>query len=71
MLERLWDDRKEVRLLFELEAKVYVCGKRAVADGVSEVMVRMRKKWSDESSKQAMEWLEKLKGERFMTDIFD
>ena len=69
--ERLWDDRNKVRLLFELGSKVYVCGKRAVADGIFEVMVRMRKEWSDDSSKQATQWFQSLKGERFMTAIFD
>ncbi|MCJ1377521.1 hypothetical protein MMC17_000616 [Xylographa soralifera] len=69
--ERLWDERREVKTLFDQGAKLFVCGKRAMADGVAEVVRRMRREWADESALQAGEWFERVKGERFVSDVFD
>lgn len=39
---RLWDERNEIRDLVEKGAPVYMCGSRAVADGVERVMKKLR-----------------------------
>ena len=78
--ERFWGDREEVRgLLEERNGLVFVRGSRQVADGVEDVMKQIRKEWvsleSDESdddeAESAEEWFAKLKGERYMADVFD
>lgn len=56
---------------------MFVCGSRRVADGVEDVMMRMRKEWvpvveGDGEMESAEEWFAKLKEEqRYMADVFD
>ena len=69
--ERVWDERREVKALFDRGAKVFVCGKRAMADGVVDVLLRMRREWTGESAAQAGDWFEGVRGKRFVADVFD
>lgn len=72
--DRLWDERDEIRGLVEnKDAMVYVCGSRAVADGVERVMKRLRMEWQGGCCgvEEAERWLEEAKGRTYMADVFD
>lgn len=73
--DRFWDDREEVRERFEKrKGLIFVCGSRRVADGVENTLLRMRREWAADKgsgTESAEEWFEKMKGERYMTDVFD
>ena len=71
--DRLWQDREEIGKLMDKEAMVFVCGSRAVADGIEGVMKRLRMEWQGGccGMEEAEKWLDGLKGQRYMADIFD
>ena len=71
--DRLWDERDEIRGLVEKDAMVYVCGSRAVADGVERVMKKLRMEWQGGccEMEEAEKWLEEAKGRTYMADVFD
>ncbi|OTA99870.1 hypothetical protein M426DRAFT_67006 [Hypoxylon sp. CI-4A] len=67
----------EVLKLWGEGAKLYICGSRAVGEGVKEVIVELAKK--DKLSKEGREvtdeqvgkWWEGLRNTRYATDVFD
>ena len=71
--DRLWDERDEVRGLVEEGAMMYVCGSRAVADGVERVLKELRMEWQGGCCgvEEAEKWLEESKGRTYMADVFD
>ena len=74
--DRLWFERELVARLFDSGAQAYICGSGAMGKGISEVVARMRKagaekKGVDMSMKEATEWWESLRGERYAVDVFD
>ena len=71
--DRLWDERDEIRGLMEKDAMVYVCGSRAVADGVEGVMKKLRMEWQGGCCgvEEAEKWLRESKGRTYMADVFD
>lgn len=73
VLDRLWDERDEIRGLVEKDAMVYVCGSRAVADGVERVMKKLRMEWQGGCCgvEQAEKWLEEFKGRKYTALVFD
>ncbi|KAF1937047.1 NADPH-cytochrome P450 reductase-like protein, partial [Clathrospora elynae] len=74
--DRLYHDRAAVVESFVAGAKLFVCGSRAVGDGVQEILIkiakeRLREKEGREADdKKAREWFEGLRNERFATDVF-
>ena len=72
--DRFLEDSKEIRELFEIrKGLIFVCGSQRVADGVESALRRMRREWVSEikGGESTEEWLEHLKGERYLTDVFD
>ena len=71
--DRLWDERDEILGLMEKDAMVYVCGSRAVADGVEGIMKKLRMEWQGGCCgvEEADQWLQESKGRTYMADIFD
>lgn len=71
--DRLWDERDEIRGLVEKDAMIYVCGSRAVADGVEGVLKKLRMEWQGGCCgvEEAEKWLEEAKGRTYMADVFD
>lgn len=74
--DRLYHNRAEIVKLFDDGAKLFVCGSRAVGDGVQETLIRIAKERSKEihgvdlDDAKAREWFEGLRHERFATDVF-
>ncbi|KAI1135806.1 cytochrome P450 [Hypoxylon sp. FL0543] len=66
----------EVMQLWRDGAKLYVCGSRAVGEGVKNVIVELAKKEALREGKevtddQAAKWWEGLRNTRYATDVFD
>ncbi|WPG99486.1 Hypothetical protein R9X50_00230100 [Acrodontium crateriforme] len=65
-------------LLFDLwhqGARVYVCGSRGLGESVKKACITMAKVWArrqgkEESDEAAEEWFDKIRNERYSTDVF-
>ena len=68
--ERLWHDRKEAKELWEKGARIYVCGSGAVGDGVGEAIMRAYREGKECKVEDAEAWFQKLRNERFVSDVF-
>lgn len=74
--DRFWADREDVRHYFQSGAKVFMCGSGKVADGVKATSVKMYMQANEEegkpiTEKEAEEWFNAMRNERFMSDVFD
>lgn len=75
--DRMSHDRKDIYKLWEDGARVYVCGSRDVGKGIEEACIDMVQESSQKrlanilTAEEAKAWLDKLRNERFMTDVFD
>ncbi|KAK6443459.1 hypothetical protein LTR95_000286 [Oleoguttula sp. CCFEE 5521] len=71
--------RADGELLTELwaqGAKVYTCGSRGIGEGVKEIFMEQYERGAVKMGKSgdrksAEEWFERVKGERYATDVFD
>jgi cytochrome P450/NADPH-cytochrome P450 reductase len=68
--DRVWLDRAEVKTLWDQGARVYVCGSRAVGEGVKLAMGRIVL-GEGASEEEVAEWYEGVRNERYATDVFD
>ena len=73
--ERLWKDRKDVVRVFDQGAKVYICGGRAVGEGVNRVVLdivldRAVEKGKQRDEEGAKKWFESVRSDRFATEVF-
>lgn len=75
--DRMWRDREAVREMWEMGAKVFVCGNPGLAKGVADAAKRMvRERLEEGEGKDHVEegklkeWFTHQKGERFVTDVF-
>lgn len=74
--DRFWADREDVLHLFQSGAKVFMCGSGKVADGVKAASAKMYLQAHEEegkpkTEKEAEEWFNAMRNERFMSDVFD
>lgn len=66
--------RKDKELLFELweaGAKLFVCGSRKVGNAVEEACVELLAELKETDRASARDLLDKIRNERFATDVFD
>ncbi|KAK3644144.1 hypothetical protein LTR56_004152 [Elasticomyces elasticus] len=66
--DRLWAERQEVVELFRAGAKVFFASK--LAKSTNEVFEKIAMEAKDCSVEAAREWLQKIKQDRYVTDIF-
>lgn len=70
--DRLYHDRADVVKQFDAGAKLFVCGSRAVGDGVQECLIKIAKEVIKETQGReaddvkAREWFEGLRNERYV-----
>lgn len=75
--DRMSHDRKDIYKLWDLGARVYVCGSRDVGKGIEDACIKMVQESGEEkfakivTEEQAQQWFEKYRNERYMTDVFD
>jgi cytochrome P450/NADPH-cytochrome P450 reductase len=72
--DRMWDERKELAELFgKQDAKVLVCGSASkLAKSTAEMCMRIyRDTFPEKNEEEALQWLEKVKEERYVSDVFE
>ncbi|EWZ28976.1 cytochrome P450 [Fusarium oxysporum Fo47] len=74
--DRIWQDKEDFIELWEKGATVYVCGSRAMADSVREVMIRVRTEMEKRSGgemdfDEAKKWFDEQRNVRYVMDVFD
>ncbi|RSL75152.1 hypothetical protein CEP51_011132 [Fusarium floridanum] len=74
--DRIWQDKEEFIELWEKGATVYVCGSRAMADSVREVMIKVKSEMERRSGgemgfEEAKKWFDEQRNVRYVTDVFD
>lgn len=67
--DKLWEDRQEVKRLWDEGGKVYVCGSRAVGEGVKKVFGRVV--LGNEGEDGVKKWFEGVRNLRYAVDVFD
>ncbi|KAJ4165318.1 hypothetical protein LMH87_006954 [Akanthomyces muscarius] len=75
--DRVSKDRKDIFELWDQGARLYLCGSRAVGKGIEDICVDMVKDSAQQklsnivTDEAARAWLDNLRNERFMADVFD
>jgi len=72
--DRMWDERKELAELFgEGGAKVFICGSASkLAKSTAEMCMKIyRDTFPGKTEDDALEWLEKVKETRYVSDVFE
>jgi cytochrome P450/NADPH-cytochrome P450 reductase len=72
--DRMWNERKELADFFgQKEAKVFICGSASkLAKSTMEMCMRIyRDTFPEKSEEEAFEWLERVKEDRFVSDVFE
>ncbi|KAH7243014.1 cytochrome P450 [Fusarium solani] len=67
---RMVEERHEVAELWDRGAKLYVCGSRDMGKAVEEACVGLLKELNEMSEKEAREFVEEVRNQRFATDVF-
>ncbi|EON61408.1 bifunctional P-450:NADPH-P450 reductase [Coniosporium apollinis CBS 100218] len=73
--DRLWAERKDAIEMWEKGAKCFVCGSREVGEAVKEtsikiMMERAAELGKEKNEEEAKEWFEKIRNDRYATDVF-
>lgn len=70
--DRMWDEREEIRKLFSDGAKIFVCGSAAkLGKSTGDVCKKIWMETSGKGEKEAEEWLEKAREDRYVSDTFE
>ena len=71
--ERIWAERAELAAVFRCAgAKVFLCGSRErLVAKVEETVRRIYGELEGVGEGQAREWFERMRGERFVADVYD
>ncbi|TQV96610.1 hypothetical protein V2A60_003004 [Cordyceps javanica] len=75
--ERVSKDRQDIFDLWDQGARLYLCGSRAVGKGIEDACIDMvkenvlQKRDKTLTDEAARAWLDNLRNERFMADVFD
>ncbi|CEI42202.1 unnamed protein product [Fusarium venenatum] len=74
--DRIWLDKEAFIDLWEKGAKVYVCGSRAMADSVREVMIKVKiemetRRGGKMTLDEAEKWFDDQRNVRYAMDVFD
>ncbi|KAL0941300.1 bifunctional p-450:NADPH-p450 reductase [Colletotrichum truncatum] len=74
---RIWKEREMLYDLWDQGAKVYVCGSNQIAEGVKEIVLKAAHEKSEKDDGEPMseeemeEWFNRIRNERYATDVFD
>jgi cytochrome P450/NADPH-cytochrome P450 reductase len=74
--DRIWQDKEDFIELWNKGAMVYVCGSRAMADSVKEVMIKVKteiekRSGGDIGLDEARKWFDEQRNVRYVMDVFD
>ena len=73
--DRLWKDREAAMELWRNGAKLFVCGSKDAGEGIRDVVLRSyleeaERKGEVKTKEEAAEWLDRIRNERFVSDVF-
>lgn len=73
--ERVWEEREDMKVVFEAGARLYVCGSAGVGTGVEGVLKRIYKeaaeaRGKDKSEEEIEEWWVGVRSDRYASDVF-
>lgn len=71
--DRMWDEREEIADLFGKQgAKIFVCGSASkLAKSTADVCKKIYREKKGVGEKEAEEWLEQVREERYVSDVFE
>ncbi|KAL5412471.1 hypothetical protein PMIN06_008411 [Paraphaeosphaeria minitans] len=70
--DRMWEEREELKELFQNGAKIFVCGSAAkLGKSTADVCKKIWREASGKGEKEADEWLEKVREDRYVSDTFE
>ncbi|KAB8262944.1 cytochrome P450 [Aspergillus pseudonomiae] len=69
--DRVWRERERFMELWEMGAKVFVCGSRSVGDGVREAIIRILVEAEGKDKDGVTARFEAVRNVRYVTDVFD
>ncbi|RYC93528.1 Bifunctional cytochrome P450/NADPH--P450 reductase [Fusarium oxysporum f. sp. narcissi] len=74
--DQIWQDKEDFIDLWNKGAMVYVCGSRAMADSVKEVMLKVKieiekRSGGDIGLDEARKWFDEQRNVRYVMDVFD
>lgn len=72
---RLWEEREEMKPVFDAGAKLYVCGSSAVGEGVAATVKKIYDEAAEalgrpKTEEEIEEWFQGIKSDRYASDVF-
>ncbi|QSZ36198.1 hypothetical protein DSL72_007324 [Monilinia vaccinii-corymbosi] len=73
--DRIWEEREELKKVFESGAKLYVCGSSIVGESVSVIVKKIYAEAVDllgetKTDEEVEDWFQGIKNDRYASDIF-
>jgi cytochrome P450 / NADPH-cytochrome P450 reductase len=73
--DRVWEERDEMKSVFEASAKLYVCGSSGVGEGVAATMKKIYDEAAEalgkpKTEEEIEEWFQGIKIDRYASDVF-
>ncbi|KAF7916449.1 uncharacterized protein EAE97_012109 [Botrytis byssoidea] len=73
--DRLWEEREELKKVFDGGAKLYVCGSSMVGEGVSVMTKKIYAEAADllgktKTDEEVEDWFQGIKNDRYASDVF-
>ncbi|EFE36292.1 cytochrome P450 oxidoreductase OrdA-like, putative [Trichophyton benhamiae CBS 112371] len=73
--DRLWEERGEMRKVFDQGAKLYVCGTSRVGEGIASTVKKIFQDYcasvgKPKTDEEVERWFQDIKSDRFSSDVF-
>jgi hypothetical protein len=68
--DRIYVDREETSALFRQGAKVFICGSKPMALGITAMCEKIYGEITGKSDEESKEWFKSVQADRFATDVF-
>ena len=73
--DRLWEERGEMRKVFDRGAKLYVCGTSRVGEGIASTVKKIFQDYcasigKPKTDEEVERWFQDIKSDRFSSDVF-
>jgi hypothetical protein len=68
--DRIYVDREETSALFRQGAKVFICGSKPMALGITAMCEKIYGEITGKGDEESKEWFKSVQADRFATDVF-
>jgi cytochrome P450/NADPH-cytochrome P450 reductase len=68
--DRIYIDREETAALFRQGAKVFICGSKPMALGITSICEKIYGELNGKTEEESKEWFKSVQADRFATDVF-